>query len=954
MNVHTIETTLKSEYPDPVASGILSRIRNIGIDKITGVKVANIFKFKGDFDSNDLERIARFLLADSVTEEYSINTPVLDESGGTVFEVAFNPGVMDPVEQSARKALTELGIKNIDGIKTGKKYIFSGKTDPHSLNLFASGNLYNKVIQHLVVDGENPFPASTKYEYTQNTVELDGKSDDELLDISRTGLLSLNIDEMLTIQEYFRKEGRDPTDVELETIAQTWSEHCYHKTFRSKFDFNGKGIPNLLKSTVMKATTDLNLPWCVSVFVDNAGIISFDDEYDLCFKVETHNHPSALEPYGGAGTGIGGVIRDILGTGLGAKPIANTDIFCFAPPDTANEKLPDGVLHPRRIMEGVVSGVRDYGNRMGIPTLNGAICFHPDYIGNPLVYCGTVGLIPKGMDQKEAKPGDYIAVIGGRTGRDGIHGATFSSIELDKNSEVTSGGAVQIGNPIEEKRFMDAMLIARDRGLYNAVTDCGAGGFSSAVGEMGEKVGAKVHLERAPLKYEGLAPWEIWVSEAQERMVLSVPPDKWDEFKNLMDSWDVECTHLGEFTGSKRLEIFYNDHQVCNLSMEFLHEGIPPGVRTATWTPKNIQEPEIDRLIDDVAPVDLLKRIMGHLDVCSKEWVIRQYDHEVQGAMAIKPLTGARNDGPSDASVIRPRLESDKGCAISNGINVRYGGIDPYHMACCVIDEALRNVVAVGGNPERTAILDNFSWGSSTHPERLGELVRASQGCHDAALAFGTPFISGKDSLNNEYRVGEKTIHIPPTLLISAMSIVDDVNKCITMDAKRAGNHIYIVGTTKKHLGGSVFYDTFGLTGASVPEVDLEIAPKIFKAMHAAIQSGLIASCHDISDGGIGACVSEMCFSGGLGCIVDLEQVPADGELKPAEILYCESPSRFIIEIDPENASQIEQLFSGLPFAKIGTLTEADNVIIWSEWKKEYIKVSIDKLKESWQKPLAW
>jgi len=970
--VHIIETTLREGFPDPVASGVLSAAGEEGLGGIREVRKAAVFKIKGDLDRATLDRIASRLLADSVTERFAVNGSALDESAGRVFEVAFNPGVMDPVEASAMKALKELGVEGIEGFKTGTKFLFVGDIDRSALDQFAGRYLYNKVVQHPVKPGEDPFPLTPPYRFKRETVKLEGLDDAALMEISRKGLLSLNADEMREIQEYFAGEGRDPTDVELETIAQTWSEHCYHKTFRARFDFNGELIENLLKSTIMRVTRELDPPWCVSVFKDNAGVIEFDEKYDLCFKVETHNHPSALEPYGGAGTGIGGVIRDILGTGLGAKPIANTDIFCFAPPDMAQDELPGGVLHPKRIMKGVVAGVRDYGNRMGIPTINGALCFHPNYVGNPLVYCGTVGLLPRGMHKKEALPGDYVVVIGGRTGRDGIHGATFSSIELDDASEMTSSGAVQIGNPIEEKRFMDAMLIARDRGLYHAVTDCGAGGFSSAVGEMGAHCGARVFLERAPLKYEGLAPWEIWVSEAQERMILAVPPEHWDEFKSLMDSWDVECTYLGEYTNNGRLELFYEGHDVCSISMDFLHEGIPARLRVATWTRPQGADPDLSKLLDGIEPGELLKRALGHLDVCSKEWVIRQYDHEVQGASVVKPLTGIVNDGPSDAAVLKPVLDSRKGCVIASGINVRYSAIDPYYMATAVIDEALRNVVAVGGDPHRTAILDNFSWGSSTDPGALGELVRAAVGCYDAAVEFKTPFISGKDSLNNEYRVGDKLLRIPSTLLISAMSVVDDVSKLITMDAKSPGNLLFVVGLTKVHLGGSVLLDLFGKLGISVPFVDLPVAAKTFDLLHKAIRAGLVVSCHDLSDGGLGVALAEMCFAGGLGCEVELADVPTwpmtvdpgamDAGAKDilglgddnAALLYSETPSRFLVEVPPTLKDDFFNAMGDIDMALIGEVTERDRVIIRNLNREEYMDESIHDLKEAWQKPLRW
>ena len=597
----------------------------------------------------------------------------------------------------------------------------------------------------------------------------------------------------------------------------------------------------MLKETIFAATEKIRqdlgaADWCVSVFRDNAGIIRFDDQYNVVFKVETHNHPSALEPYGGANTGIGGVIRDPMGTGMGAKPICNTDVFCFAPPDTPLEEIPAGVLHPRRVAKGVVSGVRDYGNRMGIPTVNGAVYFDPRYLGNPLVFCGNVGLIPRDMSFKETRPGDMIVAIGGRTGRDGIHGATFSSAELDSQSETVSGGAVQIGNAIEEKKVLDVLLAARDRGLYTAVTDCGAGGFSSAVGEMGEKIGAEVWLDRVPLKYDGLSYTEIWISEAQERMVTSVPPEKVDELTALCASEGVEATVIGQFVPTGRLVLKYHGQEVANLAMEFLHDGRPPVVREAVWEGERGGEGEKGRKQCSEAsasgegretrrhgcrqcllPISLspflpllptlpaptspppCSRILGSLNVCSKEWIIRQYDHEVQAGSVIKPLVGVVNDGPSDAAVLRPVLSSRRGIVMACGMNPCYGDLDPYWMAAAAIDEAVRNCVAVGADPQRIAILDNFCWGNTDRPETLGSLVRAALACYDVATVLGTPFISGKDSLNNEFRPqgAAEPIAIPPSLLISAIGQVDDVARCVTMDLKEPGNVLYLVGTTR-------------------------------------------------------------------------------------------------------------------------------------------------------------
>ena len=447
----------------------------------------------------------------------------------------YKPGVMDPAALSVADAARDLGV-TVDSVRSFRRY-YGPSLSPEAKAVLFRKVLANEAVEQVV---EGPLTlehltVGAPYRFHRVVVPLRDLDDDGLQKLSRDGQLSLSLAEMRTIQEHFRAAGRDPTDVELETLAQTWSEHCSHKTLKGQIEFRDESgvrrYDNLLKETIFAATQEVRRrlgadDWCVSVFEDNAGVVRFDDKYHVCFKVETHNHPSAIEPYGGANTGLGGVIRDPLGTGLGAKPVCNTDVFCFAPPDTPPESLPPGVLHPLKVMKGVVAGVRDYGNRMGIPTVNGAVCFDERYLGNPLVFCGTVGLIPVDRCTKAARPGDLIVAVGGRTGRDGIHGATFSSVELTAESESVSGGAVQIGNAIAEKKLLDVLLQARDEGLYNAVTDCGAGGFSSAVGEMGEALGAAVELDKAPLKYAGLSYTEIWISESQERMILAVPPDE--------------------------------------------------------------------------------------------------------------------------------------------------------------------------------------------------------------------------------------------------------------------------------------------------------------------------------------------------------------------------------------------------------------------------------------------
>jgi len=772
---------------------------------------------------------------------------------------------------------------------------------------------------------------------------------------------------MRPIQAHFRELGREPTDVELETLAQTWSEHCSHKTLKGRIDFTDadgsvRRYDNLLKETIFAATQEIRrrlgeADWCVSVFADNAGIVRFTDAYHVCFKVETHNHPSAIEPYGGANTGLGGVIRDLLGTGLGAKPICNTDVFCFAPPDTPPEALPPGVLHPLKVLKGVVAGVRDYGNRMGIPTVNGAVCFDERYLGNPLVYCGTVGLLPVNRCHKGPRDGDLIVVVGGRTGRDGIHGATFSSVQLTSESERLSGGAVQIGNAIAEKKLLDVLLQARNAGLYRAITDCGAGGFSSAIGEMAEGLGANVELDKAPLKYAGLSYTEIWISESQERMILAVPPEQWPRLQKLCADEDVEATVLGRFQATGRLRLSYQEQQVADLDLHFLHHGRPTVVRQANWRAGGTLSPVRGTGRAALSPgpenfTDILLKILASPNVCSKEWIIRQYDHEVQGGSVLKPLVGIHGDGPGDAAVVMPVLGEWTGLAVGCGINPRYGDLDPYAMAAAVIDEAVRNVVAVGADPSRIALLDNFCWGNTDRADVLGSLVRAAEACRDVALAYNMPFISGKDSLNNEFHAERRTLVIPPTLLISALGRISDVRRCVTMDLKEPGNLLFLVGVTKEEMGGSHYYLVCGREGGVVPQPDLELAPHLFRKLHEAIASGLVRSCHDVSEGGLAAAIAEMAFAGGIGA--DVTRL-GEAALPDDVLLFSESTTRFVVEVQPDKAAAFQAcLGNNIPLTQLGQTCQDPHLRIAGTNGEWLIDTELATLKEAWQKPLRW
>ncbi|HNS33439.1 MAG TPA: phosphoribosylformylglycinamidine synthase subunit PurL [bacterium] len=787
-----------------------------------------------------------------------------------------------------------------------------------------------------------------KFEY----VEILGASDRKLCGVSKKNLLSLSLAEMRAIRAYFEKLGRQPTDCEIETIAQTWSEHCYHKTFKSEIEYTEKKGARekkekvVLFKDIMDATEQVADKRCVSVFKDNAGIVRFDENYGAAFKVETHNHPSALEPYGGAGTGVGGVIRDILGVGKGAFPVLNTDVFCFGMLDSPQAGLPEGVLHPGRVYRGVVSGVRDYGNRMGIPTASGAIVFDPGYRNNPLVFCGTLGMIPLSMAEKKVCEGDFIVAAGGRTGRDGIHGATFSSAKLDKDVPTS---VVQIGNPIVEKKLMDAILKARDENLYSAITDCGAGGFSSAVGEMGEHTGAVVHLDRVLLKDMSLRPWEIWISESQERMVMSVPGRNLDRLMKLFGSEDVEAVVIGEFVKTGCLVLYYGDEIVCSLDMKFLHRGIPGQKLKAVYTLKEEKRVRTGARKKDYSE-DVLK-ILSDPNIASKEAVITQYDHEVQAHTVLKPLSGMGKKSPSDAVVLKPLYESYRGLAVSCGINPFYGRKDPYYMAGCCIEEALRNVVASGGVPGQVAILDNFCWGDISDKAELGALARCVRGCRDYAVAYRLPFISGKDSLNNFFH-GEKKDSIPGTLLISAVGIVRDVRRICSTDFKKEGNPVYLCGKTCPELGGSAYYRIAGRTAGIVPRPCPEKTLPLMEKVNCVIERGIASACHDCSDGGFAAALCEMCIGGQAGADIILDGAVSDG-CSSADMLFSESQGRFIIEVEKSRREDFEGMMKGSYAALIGHVSGSGNITV-SFAGENTLQLPVSEAEKAWRSGITW
>lgn len=956
--------------PDREGRRIVAEAASLGLGSIRTVRAGHSFLIEADAAAEEIRRLASAVLVDPVVEAFVVRPlPSRERANGRrLLNVLFKPGVTDNVGLSTRDALVTAGL-NASVVATTRTYEINAEASDDEVDRLRKKVLANDAIEDVI---EGPLRLESirvgrPYRFELKTVAIRGMDDDALVRLSRDGQLYLSVTEMRTIRDHFASIDREPTDCELETIAQTWSEHCSHKTLAGRIRYTDENgtieFRNMLKETIFSATQEIRKrlgkdDWCVSVFEDNAGVVRFDERQHVCIKVETHNRPSAIEPYGGANTGLGGVIRDTLGTGVGGRPVCSTDVFCFAPPDLPEGDLPPGVLHPKAVMRGVVAGVRDYGNRMGIPTVNGAVYFDGRYVGNPLVFCGNVAMIPADREKVGVRPGDLIVALGGRTGRDGIHGATFSSGELTEESETVSGGAVQIGNAITEKMLADVLLAARDRGLFHAVTDCGAGGFSSAVGEMGGKTGAEVELDQAPLKYAGLSYTEIWISEAQERMVLAVPPEKVDELIALAAGEGVEATVLGRFTDTHRLVLKYEGQVVGDLSMEFLHDGRPPIVREAKYAPPT---PRFGfagstRFRHD----DVLRRMLADGNVCSKEWIIRQYDHEVQGGSVVKPLVGADEDGPSDAAVVRPDLRSKRGLVIACGMKPEYGDFDPYWMAAAAIDEAVRNCVAVGADPARIAILDNFCWGNTDRPETLGSLVRAALACRDVAIAYGTPFVSGKDSLKNEfsYTKGDgsrETISIPPSLLITALGQIEDVSTAVTMDLKRPGNVVYLIGRTKEEFGGTLYQLLEGQGGGQVPRLDPAESRPIFTAVHEAIRRRLVRSCHDLSEGGLAVAAAEMAFAGRFGLDLDLAPLAEGTGVKRDDfLLFSESNTRFLTEVSPERCAEFESLFVGLPVTRLGLVTEAGRLRVHRGGQYDVIDAPLGELKAAWQRPLAW
>jgi len=971
--------------------------KEIEIDVKT-IRTSLGYTIQGDLTEEERENAAKDLFSDPIIEHHSLDgsiaaglLPDLGHSDITI-QVGFKPGVTDNRAMAAEDGLRTLFPGRKTKVASTISYHFWFRKNTPDIELIIA-LLHNPMLEQCaILDSDRrienliPFPVlPAQNDRKSESIDLE-VGDDELLEISERGLLALNLQEMKAIQSHYRdphvKRTREemglpidaPTDAELECLAQTWSEHCSHKIFAAKIRHKdietgeSTTIDSLFKTHIMKPTLDIQkeVDWLLSIFHDNSGVIAWNENWSLCMKAETHNSPSALDPFGGAMTGIVGVNRDILGTGLGARPIANTDVFCFGPPDYTGN-IPKGLFHPSRVFRGVHAGVRAGGNESGIPTVNGAIIFDERYLGKPLVYCGTVGIMPRLLPDgreshdKTPTPGDIVYMVGGRVGFDGIHGATFSSLELTEDSP---SSAVQIGDPITQKKMLDMIIEARDEGLIQVITDNGAGGLSSSVGEMAELTGgADLDLSVVPLKQAGLSPWEILVSESQERMTVGVKPEDCESFEALADLHEVEATAVGKFTDSGAFTVRMGTDVVAHLPISFLHDGCPQLELDSEWTPPTHAEvllPEVSQM------GEALSRLIARPNIASKEWWVRSYDHEVIAQSVIKPFCGVNHDAPGDAAVIAPIQGQTQGAVISNGIIPRYSDIDAYAMTAASIDEALRNAVCVGVDLDLIAGLDNFCWPDPVESEKtpdgrykLAQLVRANRALDDVCRAYKLPCISGKDSMKNDAKLYGEKISIPPTILFSLIGNHQDVRKAVSSDFKSPGDRIYLCGESHQELGASeIAYmlrdETQGQSGIGgrVPEIDTTRNLAMYRALTGAMQKELVASAHDCSDGGLAVAISECCFGSDSGARVDISPIMHDcNQIEPWGAMFGESLGRILVSVKPENSEAFENLMTDHACYFLGVVEEGDTISV-NNGDTTLISTSMSSLRKAWKETL--
>ena len=914
--------------------------------------------YDGNLSPKDKEDLTKKVI-DSIDQRITLDLSeeflkAMDGLGESVELVHMKPGVTDNPAKSFQELISRVECMKGKQVTAHSGLISRpGKLDFNPL-IQAKETFSNRKDFQKMMSVDFDVPLMT--EVMVQEYDILKMNADELMKLSKDNSWALSLKEMQIIQAHYQKLGRVPTDVEIEMIAQTWSEHCKHKIFSAKIDYEDAEqkfqVNGLFKEFIKQPTFDLNKPWAVSLFDDNAGVVRFRDGIDICIKVETHNSPSALDPYGGALTGILGVTRDIMGTGLGARPVANTDVFCVGMPD--EDELPKGLLHPEEILRGIHRGVMDGGNKSGIPTVNGAIYFDESYSGKPLVYCGTVGVLPPEIQGRDAckkgqRPGDLVVMVGGAVGIDGIHGATASSLVMDKT---TTLGMVQIGDPFTQKRVMDFMLVARDRLLYNSVTDNGAGGLSSSVGEMsGATNGAVLNLEKVPLKYPGLQPWQILVSESQERMTLSVPKENWEELSLLAKNYQVDATVVGEFTDNGKFVCKFHDKTVGEIDLSFLHDGLPKMElkarfegRYETWK-KNHKTKNLPQSNHR----ELMNELLKHPTIASKEKWIRQYDHEVQGGTVVKPMEGLYSSAPNDAGVIwygAHGVEGNDGFAVASGLCPHFSIDDTYLMTQMAVDEAVRNLICHGADPEKVALVDNFCWPDPTpgpkNPDaefKLAQLVRSCMALKEMMGTYKMPLVSGKDSMKNDYHGDKVKISVLPTLLVTALGHVPDVRNLPKSQA-RNGQLIYRIGHRNyDHYFGHFLHNITELNRDNRMKFDWQGIRDLYNTMFTATQKRILSAVHDISEGGMLVALFETLMQDKLGISLSVPE-----EANETAWLYSELPGQFIVAVDRAKKDEFESHFPSALREFLGETNNSGRILLAGE------TLSVQEMTKTWRK----
>ena len=991
-----LEIALKDHLTDAEGEGIRQKALDYFGMRLLRVRSIHILTIDADLSHDQFKQIQTEIFTNPVTQTSSFE-PLNFPFDWTIW-VGYRPGVRDNPGSTAAEAVEDLlgtRLAPKEAIYTSRRYCIEGsELVAADLDKIAGELLANDIIQQWKIVAAKDWDPQNGIGLIIPKVRLDHvpivstipvDSDETLKKISDERNLALNPNDIPTIRAYFldkkvqAERGQvgltDPTDVELEFISQARSDHCNHNTFRGLFHYKdlasgrNETVDNLFKTCIESPTLALKekKPWVVSVLWDNAGAGRFDKDHYYVITGETHNSPSNMEAYGGAITGIVGVYRDPLGTGKGSRLVMGSYGYCVGPRDYDGNLKPH--LHPRRLLDGVIEGVRDGGNKSGIPTTFGQVIFDPGYLGKCLVFVTAVGIMPAQIngqpaEEKRTSPGELLIMCGGRVGKDGIHGVTAASETFSEN---TPAGHVQIGDPYTQKKMHDFLLEARDQGLIQFITDNGGGGLSSSVGESARfSNGCEIELEKVPLKYEGLDQWEIWVSESQERMTVAIRPQDLDEFMRLSQKHAVESTVIGQYTDSGKLHIRYEGKTCAYVDMNLLQSGFPKWEFEAEWTPpeqRGLVEPVVD------APDDygrLIKALLARPNICSTEWIIRQYDHEVQGTSVIKPLVGAERDINSDASVIRPVLPSLKGLAFTQALLPAYSAIDAYHMAGCSIDEAVRRLVAVGADLDHIGGVDNFCWPNiQYHPTdnpdgklKAAQLVRACRALRDVCQAYEIPLLSGKDSMYVDGYLSDPDgkmhkVSALETLQFSAVSVIEDIRRCVSMDSKFPGDLVYVLGDTRNELGASEYYAHLGEVGLNVPQVRTEAFLAVYRKLSQSIAQGNVASAHGIYRGGLGVHLAMVAMGGNLGMQIELDQVPVDHVDRDDAVLFSESAGRFIVTIDPNSRQVFEKQFKGMACACVGTVTATPEFEVKGLDQKTILAVAVNELKTAWKKPFG-